>query len=190
MNPTQLKILVTEDETFIADLYSHVLQKAGYAVKTANDGQTALNILAQEQFNLMLLDIMMPGMNGLEVLRQWKLKNPHSQMTILLLTNLGQDSVIKEGFELGAQGYLIKSSMTPDQVVIEVQKALKNVSATTPTPQADTTSPAPVAQPTAPEPNISPQPAPPSTTPEPTITASSPQQQPLNSDPTKDTNSH
>lgn len=127
MNPSQAKILVTEDETFIADLYSHVLQKAGYQVKTANDGQTALNVLAQEPFNLLLLDIMMPGINGLEVLRQWKLKNPQSPMIVLLLTNLGQDSVIKEGFELGAQGYLIKSSMTPEQVVIEVQNALKSL---------------------------------------------------------------
>lgn len=125
MDPSQAKILITEDETFIADLYAHVLQKAGFQVKTANDGQTALNTLSTEQFNLMLLDIMMPGMNGLEVLRQWKLKNPQSTMIVLLLTNLGQDSVIKEGFELGAQGYLIKSSMTPEQVVVEVQNALK-----------------------------------------------------------------
>ena len=124
MNPSQ-KILITEDETFIADLYAHVLTKAGFQVKTANDGQTALTTLSSEQFNLMLLDIMMPGMNGLEVLRQWKLKNPQSTMIVLLLTNLGQDSVIKEGFELGAQGYLIKSSMTPEQVVVEVQNALK-----------------------------------------------------------------
>lgn len=156
MNPSQAKILITEDETFIADLYSHVLQKAGFQVKTANDGQAALNTLSAEQFNLMLLDIMMPGMNGLEVLRQWKLKNPQSTMIVLLLTNLGQDSVIKEGFELGAQGYLIKSSMTPEQVVVEVQNALK---ASPPPPSGGQTPPPAGPPPSSPPPGGTPPPA-------------------------------
>lgn len=128
MNPNQLspnkKILVCEDEKNIAELYAHILSKAGYIVKTAPDGKVGLDILAKEQFDLVLLDVMMPEINGLEMLRQWKLKNPASPMLILMLTNLGQDAVIKESFNLGASGYLIKASLTPQQVLTEITKAL------------------------------------------------------------------
>lgn len=125
-NLTQAKkILIIEDEVFIADLYARQLTKAGYLVKTVNDGTAGLQTLTTEQFDLLLLDIMLPGLNGLEILKQWKLKNPNSPMVVLLLTNLGQDSVIKEGFQLGANGYLIKAAYTPDQVLAEVKKALE-----------------------------------------------------------------
>lgn len=119
------KILLIEDEVFIADLYARQLIKAGFEVKTVDDGTAGLQTLNSEKFDLLLLDIMLPGINGLEILKQWKTKNPTSTMPVLLLTNLGQDSVIKEGFQLGAQGYLIKSAYTPDQVLAEVKKALE-----------------------------------------------------------------
>lgn len=125
MSDSPKKILIIEDEVFIADLYARQLTRAGYTVKTAGDGTTGLNTLMQESFDLLLLDIMLPGINGLEILREWKQKNPTSSMVVLLLTNLGQDTVIKQGFELGAQGYLIKAAYTPDQVLSEVKKALE-----------------------------------------------------------------
>lgn len=123
MNPNK-KILLVEDEDFIRELYTRQLTKVGFLVKSASDGQTGLNMLNAETFDLLLLDIMLPGMNGLQLLREFKTKNPNSAMITILLTNLGQESVIKEGFELGAQAYLIKASYTPDQVVNEVKNAL------------------------------------------------------------------
>ncbi|MCL4366569.1 response regulator [Patescibacteria group bacterium] len=123
--PNQTKnIVIIEDETFIADIYAREFTKAGFQVKVANDGPSGLKLLTEERFDILLLDIMLPGMHGLEVLRQWRIKNPSSNMPVLLLTNLGQDEVIKEAFNLGAQGYLIKSSYTPQQVVAEVKNAL------------------------------------------------------------------
>ena len=124
MNPQNKKILLIEDEDFIRDLYQRQLGKAGFNVKTAADGQTGLQTLNTETFDLLLLDIMLPGMNGLQILREFKTQNPNSTMITILLTNLGQEAVIKEGFELGAQAYLIKASYTPDQVVSEVKNAL------------------------------------------------------------------
>lgn len=124
MNPNSKKILLVEDEDFIRDLYVRQLSKEGFQIKSAPDGQTGLNLLNAEVFDLLLLDIMLPGINGLQVLREFKTKNPHSTMITILLTNLGQEAVIKEGFELGAQAYLIKASYTPDQVVTEVKNAL------------------------------------------------------------------
>lgn len=123
MNPNK-KILLVEDEDFIRELYTRQLTKVGFLVKSAPDGQTGLNMLKAETFDLLLLDIMLPGMNGLQLLREFKTQNPNSSMITILLTNLGQESVIKEGFELGAQSYLIKASYTPDQVVNEVKNAL------------------------------------------------------------------
>lgn len=119
------KILLVEDETFIADLYAHQLSKAGFEVKIANDGATGLKLLDQESFDLLLLDIMLPGINGLEILRQWKATHAQSSMPVILLTNLGQDAVIKEGFTLGAQGYLIKASYTPEQIVNEIKNVFE-----------------------------------------------------------------
>ncbi|MBI4038693.1 response regulator [Candidatus Daviesbacteria bacterium] len=124
MDPQSKKILLVEDEDFIRELYLRQLTQAGFLVKSAIDGQSALETLKKEQFDLLLLDIMLPGMNGLQVLREFKTQNPNSKMITILLTNLGQEAVIKEGFELGAQAYLIKASYTPNQVVNEVKTAL------------------------------------------------------------------
>lgn len=124
MDPASKKILLVEDEDFIRELYTRQLVKAGFVVKGVVDGQSGLDILKNEQFDLLLLDIMLPGINGLQLLREFKTQNPKSPMITILLTNLGQEAVIKEGFELGAQAYLIKASYTPDQVVNEVKNAL------------------------------------------------------------------
>ncbi len=126
MNPSTKKILLVEDEDFIRELYVRQLTKAGFQVKAAPDGTSGLNLLMSEPFDLVLLDIMLPGMNGLQLLREYKTKNPTSSTIVILLTNLGQEAVIKEGFELGAQAYIIKASYTPDQVVNEVKNALEN----------------------------------------------------------------
>lgn len=124
MDVKNKKILLVEDEDFIRDLYERQLTKEGFSVKTAIDGQGAIDALKTETFDLLLLDIMLPVMNGLQVLREFKAQNPSSTMITILLTNLGQEAVIKEGFELGAQAYLIKASYTPNQVVTEVKNAL------------------------------------------------------------------
>lgn len=146
MNPTQpsapqqpvqaKKILLVEDEDFIRELYVRQLTKEGFLVKSAPDGQTGLNTLKAEPFDLLLLDIMLPGMNGLQLLREFKTQNPASPMITILLTNLGQEAVIKEGFELGASAYLIKASYTPDQVVTEVKNALAGGQTTPPSTPA------------------------------------------------------
>jgi len=136
------KILLVEDEALISDLYAYQLKAAGYDVKTAGDGLTGLKMLEEGKFELLLLDIMLPGMNGLEMLREYKTKHPNENLLVLMLTNLGQDAVIKEGFSLGAAGYLIKASYTPEQVVKEIQNAFAGHQAGAAAPAA---TPAPAA---------------------------------------------
>lgn len=118
------KILLVEDEDLIRELYARQLTKAGFVVKTAADGNSAIQELEAGTFDLLLLDIMLPGMNGLQILQQFKQKTPTSSTKVVLLTNLGQETAIKEGFQLGANAYLIKASYTPDQVVAEVKNVL------------------------------------------------------------------
>jgi DNA-binding response OmpR family regulator len=100
MNP-QKNILLVEDEELIRDLYQRELTKNGFLIKAVGSAEDGLTALSQPPaYDMLLLDIMLPGMNGLQMLREFKIKNPNSNMIVILLTNLGQDSVIKEGFEL------------------------------------------------------------------------------------------
>ncbi len=141
MDQSPKKILLVEDEDFIRQLYERELTKAGFVVKSAPDGTTGLNMLMSETFHLLLLDIMLPGMNGLQLLRDFKTKNPNTNTIVVLLTNLGQEAVIKEGFELGAQAYLIKASYSPQQIVTEVKNALAGQPAGGPPPSGTSNNP-------------------------------------------------
>jgi DNA-binding response OmpR family regulator len=116
------KILVVEDDQFLRELYDELLKEEGYDIDLAADGEEGLNKMSTGGYDLVLLDIMLPKIDGLEILRRLKDKHPEKPNgPVVLLTNLGQDSIIKEGFNLGASGYLIKSSMNPDQVISEVK---------------------------------------------------------------------
>ncbi len=128
----QKKILLVEDEQLIRDLYQRELTKNGFLITAVPTAEEGLVELSKQQFDMLLLDIMLPGMNGLQMLREFKTKNTNSQMIVILLTNLGQESVIKEGFELGAQAYLIKGAYTPDQIVQEIRGVFGGKATNTP----------------------------------------------------------
>ncbi len=116
------KILVVDDEDSVREIYRHEFLNNGYTVVVAQDGEEGLLKAGEEQPDIMLLDIMLPKMSGIEVLRALKENELTKKIPVLLLTNLGEETIIKEGFELGADGYLLKVSYTPSQVVDEVKK--------------------------------------------------------------------
>lgn len=124
------KILIIEDDYFIRELYERQLKKRGYDVVAAADGAEGLVKAAEVSPNLILLDIMLPKLNGLDLLGTLKAKPETKDIPVVLLTNLGQESVIKEGFKLGAKGYLIKSAYTPEQIISEVESFMSEESAT------------------------------------------------------------
>lgn len=126
-NKKQTKILLVEDEDFIRDLYQRQLSLANLETDAFRNGKEALAALEKNTYDLILLDIMLPDINGLEVLKIIK-KDARSKKTpVVLLTNLGQDTIIKEGFMLGAENYLIKASYTPDQIVEKVKALLERL---------------------------------------------------------------
>jgi len=120
------KILLAEDDVFIGEIYATVLKKEGFDVRTAQDGEEAL-VLARNNTDaeLMLLDIMMPKLNGVEVLRQLKADPATKDLPIILLTNLSDDNIIQEALHLGAVAYLIKVRFTPQAVVEKIREFLE-----------------------------------------------------------------
>jgi len=127
-NSNGKKVLVVEDDFFVRDLYSRELNREGFEVSAAEDGAEGLLKAIEEKPDIILLDIMLPKMSGLDVLKKVKEKEETKNIPVVLLTNLGQESVIREGFTLGAVGYLIKAAYTPTQVIEEVKKFLKEAS--------------------------------------------------------------
>ncbi len=118
------KILIVEDDFFIRELYQRQFVKEGYTIVTAEDGPDGLLKATQEKPDLILLDIMLPKLNVLGLLKTLKGQEEAKDIPVILLTNLGQESVIKEGFENGAESYLIKSAYTPSQIIQEVKNFL------------------------------------------------------------------
>ncbi len=158
------KLLIIEDEDFIRDLYKRQFEKAGFLVDGYGNGKEGLQAAITNKYDVLLLDIMLPDVNGIEVLRQVKQSAAAKDMPVIMLTNLGQDAIIKEGFKIGATGYLIKASFTPDQVVQEVNNILAQQVLQQPQQQPATPIAAPVVQPTStpdastPQPDTTPQP--------------------------------
>lgn len=119
------KVLLIEDDEFIRDLYKRQLDIGGFFTYAFSDGNDGLKAAQENRYDLILLDIMLPGMNGLDILRSIRQNDTTKNTPVIMLSNLGQDAVIKEGFTLGAIGYLIKASFTPDQIVQEVRNILE-----------------------------------------------------------------
>ena len=112
----QKKVLVIEDDQFVRDIYVDILKERHFMVDVAADGQEGLTKLLQGGYDIVLLDIMMPKMNGIQVLTELKKARPKPKLgPIIVLTNLAHDPVLKEAIDLGAHFYLIKSDLTPDE---------------------------------------------------------------------------
>lgn len=131
-------ILIVEDEFHIQDIYRMTFLKTGrYTIETASDGQEALVKLRAHVYDLILLDVMLPKVTGIDVLRAMRAPtSPTRDTPIILITNLGQEDIIKEAFKIGADGYLIKAQFTPQDVVNEVDaffEQLEQLKQTAPT---------------------------------------------------------
>ena len=120
------KILVVEDDTLMRDLYVEILTAAGYDVESAEDGQQGEDKMRQGGYDLVLLDIMLPEKDGLQILESLTDAERAACGKIVFLTNLGQEALVKDGFDLGADGYLFKAALNPDQVVEEVKNFLSD----------------------------------------------------------------
>jgi|SRR3989344_2097216 len=120
------KILIVEDDQFLREFYQDLLQSEGYTVEVAGDGDAGLTKALAGGWGLLLLDLMLPKRDGLQILKEIKVKlAANATGVIVILTNLGQDAIIKQCLDLGAAGYLVKSAMNPDQVLTEIHSYLE-----------------------------------------------------------------
>ena len=125
-NKKKKLIMIVEDDAFVLDIYQTKIGKAGYDVVTAVNGTEAIKKLdGGLRPDLILLDIVMPYMNGLAVLKKIKSEEVFKKTPVIMLTNLSQKEEITEGFASGASDYLIKSHFTPSEVMEKIGKYLK-----------------------------------------------------------------
>lgn len=120
MDATQpIKVLCVEDEHFIGELYQRALSKAGYDIKVVVDGLEGLKEAQTDQYDIILLDLMVPNMTGMEILSKLRgpEQNPPLKAKIIITTNLEQKEETRADIEHQADGYLIKAEVTPKQLV-------------------------------------------------------------------------
>lgn len=116
------KILVVEDDLYLRELYQEILQKEGYDVDTAADGEEGLEKVKKGGWDLILMDIVLPKMNGIDILRKVSLEPAaKTNKSVVFLTNLDKQEQMKEALLLG-DAYLIKSQVTPGNLVTELKK--------------------------------------------------------------------
>jgi DNA-binding NtrC family response regulator len=121
LTPAKTKILIVDDAGPVVVLCVNVLQALGYAVKGANRGETALELMRKEPFDLMVLDYKMPGMTGFEVFQQ--ARTLHPGMAVVLVTGHGTPEIINEANRMGFNGILLKP-FTSDELRGTVEKVL------------------------------------------------------------------
>lgn len=120
------KILIVEDDTFISRMYEAKLNNLGYDVKIAENGQDGLQIVKEWLPDLILLDLILPILDGFEVLKELKADINFKNIPIIILSNLDQKENIEKGISLGADDYIIKAQFTPSEVVEKIEKCLKS----------------------------------------------------------------
>ncbi|MDQ3099038.1 MAG: response regulator [bacterium] len=119
-------ILIIEDEELMVRMYSKLFSFEGYAVASSTDGEHGLKKAKEENPDLIILDIMMPKMNGLEVLEALKSNPSTKDIPVVILTNLGNDETLKQSLQLGAVGYLVKSQVTNETLVDEIKQYIRS----------------------------------------------------------------
>lgn len=120
------KIALIEDDEPLLQMYKDALVRGGFDVVSANDGQEGFVLINKEKPDLILLDLMMPRMNGFEVMKKMKNDPEINQIPIIILTNYPEVNNVARAVQLGAKEYRLKTDFTPDQIVEKVKKILEN----------------------------------------------------------------
>jgi len=118
-------ILLVEDDPFLTDIYITKLKEEGFSVVVATDGEDCLRKVKEGKSDLLLLDIVLPSIDGWEILRKIKKDDKLNNLKVVILSNLGQKGEVEKGLKLGALKYLIKAHYTPSEVIDEIKKILK-----------------------------------------------------------------
>ena len=124
MNEETRRILVAEDDRFLRKAAEMALKRRGYTVLTAADGEEALRAARSVLPDLILLDLIMPKLNGFDVLQALKKDAPTAHIPVIVLSNLGQDRDVQQAMDAGAAAYFIKTDLSVQALVQRVEDAL------------------------------------------------------------------
>jgi len=124
-NSNQKRILVIEDEPSILKAMKEVFESNGYRVASAGDGEHGLALAAENKPDLILLDLILPGKNGFEVLKELKSSPELSKIPVVISSNLGDEEEVQQGLKLGASDFLIKADYDLNEVVKVIEKYIK-----------------------------------------------------------------
>jgi DNA-binding response OmpR family regulator len=119
------KILIIEDDKFLRELISRKLVSENYTPVEAKDGEEGLKKIKDEHPDLVLLDLILPGIDGFEVLAQAKQNPKVAEIPVIILSNLGQRDDVEKGMTLGAADFLIKAHFTPQEIISKIKYVLK-----------------------------------------------------------------
>jgi DNA-binding response OmpR family regulator len=119
------KILIVEDDKFLRELMVRKLKMENYTVVEAEDGEDGLKKMKEEKPNLVLLDLILPEMDGFEVLEQKRKDDEIKNIPVIILSNLGQKEEIDRGLQLGAVDYLVKAQFSPSEIIAKIKLFLK-----------------------------------------------------------------
>ncbi len=122
--PANSKVFIVEDDAFISSLLVKKLSAAGAAVETVNNGEAALEAIKKFQPNVILMDIMLPGIDGLQVLQQVKADTGLRDIPVIMLSNLAEPTQIDQATKTGAVNFLVKATMSVDEIAQEAAKVL------------------------------------------------------------------
>jgi DNA-binding response OmpR family regulator len=120
-----MKILLVDDDAFLRDMYAVKFTEAGYKVEAAQNGEVALRLASEHTFDVVLLDMVMPGMTGLELLEKLKAIPGAKDAKHIVLSNQGEESDKSAAQAAGAAGYIVKAESIPSEVVTKVEAICK-----------------------------------------------------------------
>ena len=117
-------ILLVEDDPFLIDIYTTKLKEAGFLVEVAENGEIVFKKIKEKVPDLVVLDIVLPQIDGWEILKIIKEDSKLKDLKIMILSNLGQKEEVEKGLSLGATKYLVKAHYTPSEIVEEIKKII------------------------------------------------------------------
>lgn len=126
MSTQKTKVAIIEDDMAIVQMYRTKFENEGYDVATAPDGQAGLELIDSFQPDIVLLDLMMPNMNGLDMLQRLRSQPNGRDAKVVVLTNMGDTETATKVYKMAADDYIVKAEMTPKQVAERVKTLLGN----------------------------------------------------------------
>lgn len=125
MSDKKVKVAIIEDDMAIVQMYRTKFETEGYDVATAPDGTAGLQLIEQFQPDIVLLDLMMPNMNGLDMLKALRATADGREAKVVVLTNMGDTETATKVYKMAADDYIVKAEMTPKQVAERVKALLE-----------------------------------------------------------------